>query len=56
MPLCVKFGVQSNVPVPLPLSVNEAPDGRDDVERVGIVLSGSLALMPKLRLIPSVID
>ena len=33
--------------LPPPLSVNVAPDGRVDVERLGIVLSGSTADTPK---------
>ena len=47
--MLVKFGVQLNVPVPLPLSVNAAPVGRLDVERPGMVPSGSEADTPKVR-------
>ena len=46
----MKLGVQSNVPVPLPLSINVAPAGRAEVEKVGMVASGSVAEMTKARL------
>ena len=52
----MKSGVQSKVPVPSPLFTKVAPAGSDDVDRLGIVLSGSLAVIPKLRLVPSVAD
>ena len=52
-PACTKVGVQSKVPVPSPLSINEAPDGKVDVVRLGIIPSGSVADTAKLRLTPS---
>ena len=42
--------------MPSPKSVNVAPEGIAEVESTGIVLSASVADMPKLRLIPSVVD
>ena len=56
MPACVNVGVQLNVPVPLPLFINVAPVGRVDVVRLGVVPSASVALILKLRLMPSVTD
>ena len=55
VPLWVKLGVQSKVPLPLALSMKVAPPGKVEVESTGIVLSASLAVMLKLRLEPSVI-
>jgi hypothetical protein len=52
----VKSGVQSNDPVPSVLSVNVAPVGRVEVERAGIVLSGSVALTANVSRIPSLVD
>jgi len=40
--------------VPSPLSVKTAPEGRLEVERVGMVESASEAETTKFRLIPSV--
>ena len=54
MPACVKFGVQLNVAVPLPLSTNDAPAGRAEVEKAGTVPSGSAAVKPKLSKLFSV--
>ena len=56
VPLWVKFGVQSKNPEPSPLSTKVAPAGSVEVDRAGIVLSASVAEMPKLRLTPSVTD
>ena len=39
----MKSGVQSNVPVPSPLSVKVAPAGSDDVESDGVLPSASLS-------------
>ena len=47
-PFCVKPGVQSNVPVPSKLSVKDAPVGSNDVEKLGVVASGSEALTVKV--------
>ena len=49
------MGVQSNDPLPLPLSVKEAPDGSKFVVSTGIVPSGSEAVTPKLRFTFSVV-
>ena len=51
----MKSGVQSKLPVPSVLSVKVAPLGRAEVDRAGIVLSGSEAETEKLRLTPSVV-
>src|SRR4030067_548332 len=55
-PCCVKFGVQLNVAVPSPLFVNVDPVGRVDELNVGMVPSGSVADMLKLRLTPSLTE
>ena len=55
-PACVKPGVHTNEPVPLPLSVYVAPEGNVDVVRMGVVPSGSEADVPKLSGAPSATD
>ena len=46
-------GVQSNTPVPSPLSTKVAPIGRSVAVKRGKVLSASVAEIPKLRFAPS---
>ena len=53
LPAWVKSGVQSNVAVPLPLSVKVAPVGSTELLKLGVVPSGSAAETEKLRLAPS---
>ena len=51
----MKVGVQSKVAEPSALSVNMAPEGKLEVDSTGTVLSGSVAVITKLRLIFSVV-
>jgi len=46
-------GVQSNVPVPSPLSINDAPNGSVEAVRTGMVESGSTAEIPIVNNISS---
>ena len=56
IPAWIKLGVQLKLPVPLPLSINVAPLGSDDVVKVGVVASGSVAETENARFIFSVVD
>ena len=48
-PACVKPGVQSNVPLPSPLSVKDAPAGTLNADKAGVVASGSVAVTLNVR-------
>ena len=50
------MGVQLKLPLPLPLSTNVAPLGSVDVDKVGVVASGSVAATANARFIFSVVD
>ena len=54
-PDCKNVGVQSKLPVPSPFTVKEAPAGRADVLKTG-VLSMSVAETPKESVIFSIVE
>ena len=56
VPLWMKLGIQSKSALPFKLSVKVTPDGRAEVEKVGVVPSASAAVMLKFKLAPSLTD
>ena len=55
IPDCTKFGVQSNEPLPLPLSTKVAPAGRADVVSDAMP-SPPVEETPKSNCMPSAVD